>query len=90
MGLIPAVEEERIKVLIEKWGELIEDNIDLDMLLEIMDNSQPIKEDYEPIWLNKLSNEKTKIGIPFDEAFNFYYQENIEALEANNLALFAC
>ena len=84
LGLIPAVEEERIKVLIEKWGELIEDNIDLDMLLEIMDNSQPIKEDYEHIWLNKLSNEKTKIGIPFDEAFNFYYQENIEALEANN------
>ena len=84
LGLIPAVEEERIKVLIEKWGELIEDNIDLDMLLEIMYNSQPIKEDYEPIWLNKLSNEKTKIGIPFDEAFNFYYQENIEALEANN------
>ena len=84
LGLIPAVEEERIKDLIEKWGELIEDNIDLDMLLEIMDKSEPIKEDYEPIWLNKVTEEKTKIGVPFDEAFNFYYQENIEALEANN------
>lgn len=87
LGLIPAVEEERIKHLIEKWGELIEDNIDLDMLIEIMDNSQPIEEDYEPIWLEKTTSEKTRIGIPFDEAFNFYYQENLEALEANNAEL---
>ncbi|MBE6486444.1 MAG: Ni-sirohydrochlorin a,c-diamide synthase [Methanosphaera stadtmanae] len=84
LGLIPAVEEDRIKVLIEKWGELIEDNIDLDMLLEIMDNSKSISEEYEPIWLSNVTEEKTKVGIPFDEAFNFYYQENIEALEANN------
>ena len=84
LGLIPAVEEDRIKGLIEKWGELIEDNIDLDMLLDIMDNSESIKEAYEPIWLTKTTDEKTKVGIPFDEAFNFYYQENIEALQANN------
>lgn len=84
LGLIPAVEEERIKGLIEKWGELIENNIDLDMLTEIMDNSKPLKEEYEPIWSTTKTREKTKIGIPFDEAFNFYYQENIEALEENN------
>ncbi len=84
LGLIPAVEEERIKVLIEKWGELIEDNLDLDMLLEIMDNSESLKDEYEEIWSLNKTEEKTKIGIPFDEAFNFYYHENIESLEANN------
>lgn len=87
LGLIPAVEEERIKDLIEKWGKLIEENIDLDMLIEIMDNTQQITDHYEPIWSNNKTKQKTKIGIPFDEAFNFYYKENLEALEANNAEL---
>ena len=84
LGLIPAVEEERIKGLIEKWGQLIEDNIDLDLLKDIMDNSGSIEENYEEIWSSNTTSQKSKIGIPFDEAFNFYYKENIEALEANN------
>ena len=84
LGLIPAVEEERIKGLIERWGQLIEDNIDLDLLKEIMDYSGSIEENYEEIWSSNKTAEKSRIGIPFDEAFNFYYKENIEALEANN------
>jgi len=87
LGLIPAVEEERIKDLIEKWGELIEDNINLDLLLDIMNDSQPIADNYEPIWSENKTKQKTKIGIPFDEAFNFYYKENLEALEANKAQL---
>lgn len=84
LGLIPAVEEERIKDLIEKWGELVEDNIDLDLLKEIMDNSEEINSKYEPIWIPEKTTQKTRIAVPFDEAFNFYYKENIEALEYNN------
>lgn len=84
LGLIPAVEQDRIKGLIDKWGELIQNNIDLDLLMEIMDNSENIKGSYEPIWSKEKTKQKTKIGIPFDEAFNFYYKENIESLEYNN------
>lgn len=84
LGLIPAVEQERIKSFVDKWGELIKENIDLDLLIEIMNDSPKLEDDYEEIWSNKTTKQKTKIGIPFDEAFNFYYHENIEALEANN------
>ncbi|AWX32733.1 Ni-sirohydrochlorin a,c-diamide synthase [Methanosphaera sp. BMS] len=84
LGLIPAVEEERIKGLIEKWGQLVKDNLDLDMLIEIMDNSEDIPDDYENIWATERTRQKTKIAVPFDEAFNFYYHENLEALEHNN------
>lgn len=87
LGLIPAVEEDRIKGLIEKWGELIENNIDLDLLVDIMNNSESVEKNYEPIWSINKTQDKTKIGIPFDEAFNFYYQENIEALKYNNSKL---
>lgn len=84
LGLIPAVEQERIKGLIEKWGNLIRENIDLDALIEIMNNSDKIDDKKEEIWNKETTNQKTTIAIPFDEAFNFYYHENIEALEANN------
>lgn len=84
LGLIPAVEQERISGLVEKWGELIRENIDLDALMEIMDNSNPIINEYEPIWLPNKTKHKTRIAVPFDEAFNFYYKENLEALEYNN------
>ena len=84
LGLIPAVEQERISGLVEKWGELIRENIDLDALMEIMDNSNPIINEYEPIWSPNKTKHKTRIAVPFDEAFNFYYKENLEALEYNN------
>lgn len=84
LGLIPAVEQERISGLVEKWGELIRENIDLDALMEIMDNSNPIINEYEPIWSLNKTKHKTRIAVPFDEAFNFYYKENLEALEYNN------
>lgn len=84
LGLIPAVEQERISGLVEKWGELIRENIDLDALMEIMDNSNTIINEYEPIWSPNKTKHKTRIAVPFDEAFNFYYKENLEALEYNN------
>ena len=84
LGLIPAVEQECISGLVEKWGELIRENIDLDALMEIMDNSNPIINEYEPIWSPNKTKHKTRIAVPFDEAFNFYYKENLEALEYNN------
>lgn len=84
LGLIPAVEQERISGLVEKWGELIRENIDLDALMEIMDNSNPIINEYEQIWSPNKTKHKTRIAVPFDEAFNFYYKENLEALEYNN------
>ena len=84
LGLIPAVEQERISGLVEKWGELIRENIDSDALMEIMDNSNPIINEYEPIWSPNKTKHKTRIAVPFDEAFNFYYKENLEALEYNN------
>lgn len=85
LGLIPAVERETIKDMVEKWGELIAENLDLDMIIEILENSDnPIShEETTPIWSPTKTRQKTHIGVPFDEAFNFYYRENLEALQAN-------
>lgn len=83
LGLIPTFESKNSLKHIDSWCELIENSIDLDKLVEIAKNAPKINSNREPIW-TKGNKEKVKIGVAFDEAFNFYYKENIEAIEANN------
>lgn len=83
LGLVPAVERENSLKFIDIWAEVIKNSIDLDRLVEIAKTAPKITSDIVPIW-NKLNKQPVKIGVAFDEVFNFYYKENIESLEANN------
>lgn len=83
LGLVPAVERENLLNYIEKWGEMIKENIDLDALISIMKNAKKLPEGREETWLQK-NRKRVKIGVAMDEVFNFYYIENLEALKANN------
>jgi len=86
LGLVPALERENILNYIEKWGEIIKENIDLDTFMSIMKNAEKLPEGREDTWLQG-NRKKVKIGVPMDEAFNFYYVENLEALRANNVEI---
>ena len=55
----------------------------MDRLVEIAKSAPKITSERIPIW-NKLNKQPVKIAVAYDEVFNFYYKENIEALEANN------
>lgn len=83
LGLVPAFERENSLRHIDSWCELIKESIDLDRLIEIAKSAPNINSDLEPIW-TVGNKEKVRIGVAFDEVFNFYYKENIEAIEANN------
>ncbi|WP_414470020.1 Ni-sirohydrochlorin a,c-diamide synthase [Methanobacterium sp. ACI-7] len=83
LGLVPAVERENLLNFIEKWGEMIKESIDLDALITIMKSAEKLPEGRGDTWLQK-NRRKVKIGVAMDEVFNFYYIENLEALEANN------
>ena len=83
LGLVPAFERENSLRHIDSWCELIKESIDLDRLIEIAKSAPNINSDLEPIW-TVGNREKVRIGVAFDEVFNFYYKENIEAIEANN------
>lgn len=83
LGLVPAVEKKNSLNHIDNWSEIIKESIDLDRLVEIMKGAPKINSNLEPIW-NRLNKQPVKIGVAFDEVFNFYYKENIESLEANN------
>jgi cobyrinic acid a,c-diamide synthase len=83
LGLVPAVERENSLKYIDIWSEVIKNSIDLDRLVEIAKTAPKLTSDIIPIW-NKINKQPVKIGVAFDEVFNFYYKENIESLEANN------
>ncbi len=87
LGLVPTVERENLKFSIEKWGNVVEEYIDLDELKSIMKNAEKVKGEREPLWQVK-NNKKVKIGVAYDEAFNFYYIENLEALKDNKAHLY--
>ena len=86
LGLVPAVERENIKRNIEDWGRVMEENIDLDALTTIMKEAGKLPEGREPLFQQE-NTWKVKMGIARDEVFTFYYQDNLEALEANNAKL---
>ena len=83
LGLVPAVERENSLSFIELWSNIIKESIDLDRLVEIAKEAPKLTSPREDIW-NKLNKQKVKIGVAYDEVFNFYYKENIESLEANS------
>ncbi|MDR2623256.1 MAG: Ni-sirohydrochlorin a,c-diamide synthase [Methanobrevibacter sp.] len=82
LGLVPALEKEKITKNIEIWGKMVEEYLDLDALIDIMKGFKTPKAK-EELW--RTGNKKrVKIGLARDEAFNFYYQDNIDALKENN------
>ena len=86
LGLVPAVERESIASFIEKWGLAMEEYIDLDALEDIMSSAGRIHGGRERLW-KKENSKRVRIGVAFDEAFNFYYRENLEALEDNSASI---
>jgi len=82
LGLVPALEQEKIATNIDKWAHVVEEYIDLDALIEIMKSSSKSYGEKTELW--KIANKNPlKIGVAVDEVFNFYYKENLESLEDN-------
>jgi len=87
LGLVPALEQERIANDVNKWAKVVKEYIDLDALKEIAKLPSKVKTDSSTELWNTNNNKPTKIGIARDEVFNFYYTENFESLKDNNAKL---
>jgi cobyrinic acid a,c-diamide synthase len=59
---------------IDRMAELIEASVDLDRLLSI---AADIETEHEP---DHGRTDRVRIGVPRDEAFCFYYEDNLDAL----------
>ena len=79
LGLIPSVERGELDPFFDQLGKLVLETVDVDSLFELAQCSPlDIKESQFKRWATKT----VRIAVARDAAFNFYYQENLEMLEA--------
>lgn len=84
LGLVPAIERGELDSYFEELAQAIEATVDLDLLLSLAD--APLLNETSTIF-ERQQKEKIHIAVARDEAFNFYYPENLELLEAHGADL---
>lgn len=84
LGLVPAIERGELDEYFAALAKKIEETVELDQLLAI--TRAPELPDASTIFEKKKA-EKVHLAVAKDAAFNFYYQENLELLEAAGAVL---
>jgi len=87
LGMIPHQEYVGSDQALDFLAELIEKNVDLERVEGIMAPCLDIKGQVK-FGLVSNAEEKVRIGVLQDAAFQFYYSENLEALERSGAELF--
>ncbi len=81
-GLLPVTENKEWDRMIGVLSETIDHDVDLDLLLRIANKAELV-----PLVPKKLFQGKpdagptVRLAVAYDDAFNFYYPENLELLE---------
>lgn len=91
LGLVPPQERSPYRgELVEEVAETVEQYVDVDALWRKMTERTRVVRVTRPSWLKNTCIEEApqfKVGVIKDEAFHFYYEENLEALQANGATL---
>ncbi len=80
LGLVPSNEAAAAAGVVEAVRELVERSVDLDRLLVIAASAAPLPEAPAPR-APAATGSRLRVGIARDEAFGFYYADDLEALE---------
>ena len=85
LGLVPANEQDAARARIRHVGERVAAQVDLDRLLAISASAPELS---VPLAVETVASaERVRIGIAHDQAFGFYYSEDIDSLRAANVEL---
>ena len=88
MGLVTALEHPEAREAILSRIQVVERYLDLEKVLAIANQAPPLT--WEPVYPRKRASKAYRqptIGIIRDSAFQFYYPENLEALERRGARL---
>lgn len=86
LGLIPSLERGELEPFFNKLGTLVSETVDLDQLLELA-VAEPIEVSPKSSIFEKKRDRLVKIAVAKDSAFNFYYPENLEIMEAKGIEI---
>lgn len=87
LGLISTLDNKTQKNTIKKISKIISNYLDINQIIKILKNPVNLPTVSNP----KLKKPKTTIAVALDTSFNFYYQDNLQALrrEGANLKFFS-
>jgi len=80
LGLTTAARETVPEALLSAWGERAAEWIDVDALIELARSAPPLPA--ATVAALAPASTRCRIGVAFDEAFHFYYEDNLRRLEA--------
>jgi cobyrinic acid a,c-diamide synthase len=85
LGLIPAMEGRRkqsdFDERIDRISDIIKAGVAIDTLIEIAKNAPKLRKPETAVFLPGQNDSGPVIGVALDEAFNFYYRDNLDLLE---------
>ena len=85
LGLVPVLEgktrHEGFPERVDKIRQIVEEGLNLDRILEIAKEAQPLPEVEPDLYRENALGQGLRIGVARDEAFNFYYRDNLELME---------
>ena len=85
LGVTPHQESDSVGNVVKNLAAIVKDNFDVDRIKEL---ARPITaQENVPAQSVKLRDADVAIGIVRDRAFQFYYEENLEALRDNGAKL---
>ena len=81
-GLLPVTENKEWDRMIGVLAETINRDVDLDLLLRIANKAELVPLVPKKVFQGKPDAGRTvRLAVAYDDAFNFYYPENLELLE---------
>ncbi len=81
LGLVPSVERGELKDFFKNLGDLLDKTVDINQIYELA-KAEEIPLPKKSLFSREQGHDSVRIGVAKDEAFNFYYPENLELLEA--------
>ncbi len=83
LGLYSANEKHVPRELLDQWGRLAAEWFDLDAIVALARSAPPVEMPAdEPDPRSKIVAPRCRIGVALDDAFHFYYEDNLKRLEA--------
>jgi cobyrinic acid a,c-diamide synthase len=82
-GLIPIPERETLRTTLSRLVGYVGERIDIDKVSNIAENVEKLPDIESEVYTSRQRRKTVKLGVASDEAFNLYYQDNIDLLKAN-------
>ena len=78
LGLVPQAEHDQAE-LYGRIARRLEQSVDLDALIALAE-CEPLQAVLPKLFAGELAHPTVRIGVALDEAFNFYYEDNLDLL----------